>query len=451
MSPEQAQARQDELTCRSDVYSLGAILYQMITGNPPFVCDSLLQTLTMVIHEEPRPPRDLNKECPRALEAICLKCLQKSPSDRYETANQLSEDFQRFLRGDRVHANQSRFYRRIWLWLRNVPLIAAVIGRKSTNPTLWHTRFQWSVITVVIAFLIGVIAIPSAVELARVTTIDMSTGAQSGSYTRIGESLAEDLRKLTGQEVVTHSAIGAVESHRRLLSGHADIAFLQENTLVSDELKVLAPLYREVVLTIVRSETPVKNIADLSSIRISLGQPGSGMRQNSDHILSYYHINILQSPHVDQPYTDLLTDDSLQGAIITTKLDDEPLQEILETKKFRLVPYPDMSDIPGLRAFWLRTTDFPAGVVPEEGMFAPATFAILAVRAETPNRLVRKSLETIYQENGLSSRFHDVFTLRQASAWTDLNYHSEAHKFFSDARAHFLSPASAAKVVSESP
>lgn len=435
MPPEQAQARRDEITCRSDVYSLGAILYELITGTPPFRGDSLLQTLTLVIHDDPRPPRDANPRCPPDLEAICLKCLQKSPLKRYETANVLSEDLGRFLQGDRVHAGRTRWYKQAWKWLRNVPFIAAALGRKTITPTSGHVRFQWGAIALLVSLIVGVLFIPLAIEANRVSVIDVSTGAVSGSYERIGESLASGLHDLTNQEVLTHPSVGAIESHGRLLSGDADIAFLQENSLESNRLKVLAPLYREVVLTIVRNDSPAKQITELESLKIALGKAGSGMRLSSERLLRYYQVDVNKMTGVDGSYMDLLKDNTLQGAIITVKLDDQPLQKILETGDFRLLAYPEMSDIPGFRAMLLRQGDLPSGVIPSEGMFVPATFAILAVRESTPNNLVLNCLNALYQDNGVAGQFKDIFSLRQASAWTDLNYHPAAQRYFSNARA----------------
>ncbi len=442
MPPEQAQASRDEITCRSDVYSLGAILYELITGKPPFRAGSLLQILTLVIHDEPRPPRDTNPHCPRDLEAICLKCLQKSPLKRYETANRLSEDLGRFLHGDRVLAGRSRWYKRAWHWLRNVPFIAAVLGRKTINPTIGHVRFQWSAVALLISLIVGGLLIPLAIEANRVSIIDLSTGVSSGSYERIGEAFARELHELTGREVQTHPAAGAVQSHGRLLSGDADIAFLQENTLESNQLKVLAPLYREVVLTIVRNDSPVKNTTDLAGKNIALGESGSGMRLSSERLLRYYQIEANQMRDVDGSYMDLLTDEDLQGAIITVKLDDQPLRQILETGDFRLLPFPEIRDIPGFRAMLLRQSDLPSGIIPREGMFVPATFAILAVRQSTPNDLVLNCLSALYRDNGITSQFKDIFSLRQASAWTDLNYHPAAQRYFAEARTEFESSSS---------
>jgi eukaryotic-like serine/threonine-protein kinase len=434
MPPEQAEARRDDVTCRSDVYSLGAILYQLITGRPPFRGDSLLETLTHVIHDEPRPPRDLNRQCPRDLEAICLKCLQKSPSGRYDTAHGLSEDLDRFLSGDRVRARRSRWYRRAWHWLRNVPFLAAALGRKTTNPTAWHVRFQWSLIALIIAGLLGMLVVPRAAEWQRMSVIDVSTGRPEGTYDRIGRSLADDLRETLSHEVRVHAAAGAVEGHSRLVSGEADLAFLQENVLEAASLKVLAPLYREAVLVIVRRDLSAAGIADLADLRIALGPPASGMRLSSERLLGHYGIDPSLLRDNDRPYTELVTDTELDGAIVTIKVDDPSLQELLRSGEFRLLPLPDSNDIPGFRSMLLREQHLPDGLIPPEGLLVPATFAILAIRSQSPDWFVESCLQALYRGDGVASQFEHVFALRQAAAWTDLNYHPAAQRYFSQAR-----------------
>jgi tRNA A-37 threonylcarbamoyl transferase component Bud32 len=104
MPPEQAAGRTREIRETADVYSIGAILYACLTGRPPHQAATAMETVMQVLDAEPAPPRLLNPQVPRALEAICLKCLHKEPARRYGTAQQLADELQRFLEGEPTQA-----------------------------------------------------------------------------------------------------------------------------------------------------------------------------------------------------------------------------------------------------------------------------------------------------------------------------------------------------------
>ena len=124
MPPEQARGDTAAISPRSDVYSLGAVLYEMITGRAPFVSDSMLDTLVQVIHRDPIQPRELQPGVPIDLETICVKALQKEPVNRYPSCKELGEDLRRYVNGEPILARPISHWERLTRWCRRNPKIA---------------------------------------------------------------------------------------------------------------------------------------------------------------------------------------------------------------------------------------------------------------------------------------------------------------------------------------
>ncbi len=127
MAPEQALGKNREVGPASDIYALGAILYEMLAGRPPFRADTSLDTMLMVASEEPTPLSRLQPRLSRDLETICLKCLHKEPWKRYPTAEALADDLHRYLTGEPIEARPVSTAERVFKWARRRPSLAALV------------------------------------------------------------------------------------------------------------------------------------------------------------------------------------------------------------------------------------------------------------------------------------------------------------------------------------
>jgi hypothetical protein len=128
MAPEQAAGRSKHVGPGTDIYALGAILYKMLTGRPPFVGMSAMEIVRRAVEEEPMPPRRLESGVPADLETICLKCLQTQPAQRYATAAALANDLRHFLAGEPILARPVGRWQRLAKWARRRPAAAGLVA-----------------------------------------------------------------------------------------------------------------------------------------------------------------------------------------------------------------------------------------------------------------------------------------------------------------------------------
>jgi len=158
MAPEQAVGNNAQVTSATDVYGLGAVLYQLLTGQPPFAGGTTYETIKLLLDTEPRQPRLLNPKIDRDLSTICLKCLEKDPKRRYSSALALAEDLEHWLKHEPIHARRTGIFTRSRKWVRrnlSIAVMAAMLLALAVplGVMIWNREFPRQPVTTGIAVL----------------------------------------------------------------------------------------------------------------------------------------------------------------------------------------------------------------------------------------------------------------------------------------------------------
>jgi eukaryotic-like serine/threonine-protein kinase len=429
MPPEQAAGQWDRVGPASDVYSLGAILYVMLTGRPPFREDSMVDTLLSVVHQEPARPRKIEPSADPTLEIICLKCLRKEPGQRYSSAQELADDLGRYLRDEPILAQPQGLVRRTLTFARDIPILAALLGRPIAHPRPSHYRAQAALMLsammlVVLAVLIFRVASMPSGRLPA--TIQIAAGREGGMYAEFSRLLADEMEPLLERPVQTVLTSGSADNRDLVRSGRANLALLQAGLLRGDEVRVIAPVFQEVVHVIVRADRPSRQIFDLRGQRVCLGEPGSGSRITAEAILRYYGVET--EPVVrDGDWEQFLRDSRMDAAIVTVGLGNRFLVESLAGGDFRLLPLPSVNgrDDRTLEPCHIGQYRYPAAIDEPEGIPSLQTPAFLVTQPTAPDRLVRASLEALYRLKGVERIPHET-----AASWSFLPWHPAARDYF---------------------
>jgi WD40 repeat protein len=219
MAPEQAEGK--KVGPLADVYALGAILYECVTGRAPFVGPNAMNTMALVLAEEPIAPRQLNAQCPRDVETIVLKCLHKDPSRRYESAQALADDLRRWLKGEPIMARPMSRWERLVRWIKQNDVAA----------------------TIFVVLQIGIIGVTLALKVARAEA-SRAQAAEQVAENKAAEVIAEQARTAAALEQ-TKAALDVADD--RLMVSNLQLAQSKyaENNLVSTfELLDEIPLAR---------------------------------------------------------------------------------------------------------------------------------------------------------------------------------------------------------------
>ncbi|TWU01178.1 serine/threonine-protein kinase [Stieleria varia] len=435
MAPEQAGGHSDRASKQSDIYSLGAILFACVTGRPPIMGDSIVETLLHVVHEKAPPMRSLRADVPIDLETIVAKCLEKSPEKRYGSADDLAEDLDAFMEGRPINARPRSRAMKSWDWLQAVPLIAALTGRRVIRTSVMHRRFQ---AVMLLMFLVSPLILVMGLRVMKHRQnvmpgqVHIAGGVERGAYSEFSVRLSDRLKSDYAVESFVSDSGGSVDNRTRLISGEVDLAPMQASMVSGDPLCVVAPLFYEAVHVLVRQDSQINSAADLRGHRVAVGPAHSGSLGTAQILLDSLGLSKEEAPQVIMPWPDLLRDDAPDAAIICVGLGSSFVAELMQEHQWKLMTVPSSLSIarehPTLRTLTITQDDYPNASIPTEGIPTVATTAFLAARRDAPSELVTAALEMIYREPQI---FVGLIPRQSAAEWQGLAFHPAARLYFS--------------------
>lgn len=436
MSPEQAAGRTDEHAYQTDIYSLGAVLFALVTGKPPFQSQSVVQTIMQVMHRPAPLARTIQPSVPADLETIIAKCLHKSPDRRYETAEQLADDLERYLCGEPIKARPLSPMRRAIYWVMGLPIMRVLLGRRMIEPNATDTWLSRALVAGMLMLAMLVWFNPWSSDSPRVrqrlpATVRLAAGQAGGSYDYVGRVLSKAIEKSMGLPTTPLTTEGSLDNRQRLIQRHVEFALLQGSSIKSDDLVVVAPLYYEAVHVLVRDQSDITTIEDLKSLRIVVGPEGSGSRAVARRILQKHQLELSD---IDPVATDWLSMDGqadVDGAIVVVQVGNARMHELLKGGKFRLLPLNDAVqfslDDPAFRLLPITKEYYPDAQLPPEGINTIATTAYLTAHINCPDALVRKALEAVYSPEVRESC--QLLSPERVADW-DVHWHRAAKQFY---------------------
>ncbi len=316
MSPEQAEGRVRQIGPASDIYSLGAMLYEMLTGRPPFKGSNMMEIIKLVVSQDPVPPRQIEPRLALDLETICLKCLEKDPARRYESAIALADDLRRYLDHEPILARPISTTERAIKWAKRRPMAVALIGVSTIatvgmiSVVVWHNVALRERLDAALAEeRASRMRMDQAVERERVAEIE-NAAQKLLEHARVAEAASDwttarlELSKaLTAlrSDAKLHSLIGPVEKQlatveeklHAVAERRGSQARFEEFGMLRDEAQFLGSLYTGMD---VAENLRATREAVLKALAVYDIKPGTGRKQENESDDE----RLLLDPHLDR-------------------------------------------------------------------------------------------------------------------------------------------------------
>jgi len=266
------------------------------------------------------------------------------------------------------------------------------------------------------------------------TKVRIATSPEGGLYSRVGASLKPILEEQLGRPVEIVHTRGSVENRRKLLAGEVDFAILQDGSIDSHGLTVIAPLYHEVMHVLVRKGSDFNSIDDFKGRGIAIGPLDSGMHESALILLRHYGLTAHDLRESDRYFAEILSDSNIEGAIVTTGFLNGDLQRVMDTRQFDLLPIRDAESL-AIHHPYLTLRTIPTGVfeghppVPETAVPSVATTAYLGAREGVSDELVRRTLGVLY-ERDLRQQIPTLIPLAEARNSTMGNIHRATRSYY---------------------
>jgi TRAP transporter TAXI family solute receptor len=433
MSPEQAAGKSEDQGVATDVYAMGAILFALLTGRPPFQADTVMQTLLHVMQRPAPNVRQLRSDVHGDLETIVSKCLEKSPSMRYPSAKALADDLDRFYNGHPIEARPPSLPRKLRFWLGGIPLIAALSGSRQTEPSPAQRWAQHALIASLAMILAAVFFGDSMWRWYQDATlpsrITIASGAPGGMYFDIAGKLSDRMQPNQGNQPSVISTGGSFENLRLLMDRQAEVAMMQESTIRADQVAVVAPLFFEAVHVLVPKSSKIERIEELAGKEVVMGSKDSGTRQAALRLLKHFNLKETDIEIVDGDWTqpNIRTQDRVLIAVV--KAGQLGMMNLLSEGQYRLLSIDIAPSLlmtePMFRLYEIEPGAYQ-GIVTKR-INTLATTAMLVVPKEASSRLVVECLRAVYAEPPLTD---GLIEKELAAVWQGLPYHPAARKYF---------------------